>query len=83
MNINFNGNINDVSMLLVSAERYALGRKTYIAQWTCEIIKKNLHLLNEKDKQVIIDDLENRIDYGYECDKEEWFKLLESLKGEK
>ena len=41
MNINFNGNINDVSMLLVSAERYALGRKTYIAQWTCEIIKKN------------------------------------------
>lgn len=45
MQINFNGEAEDISMMLVSAERYALGRKTYIVQWTCEIIKKNMQLL--------------------------------------
>lgn len=48
MKINFNGENEDVSMILVSAERYALGRRTYIVQWTCEIIKNNLHLLSKK-----------------------------------
>lgn len=80
MKINFNGNIEDISAMLVSAERYALGRQTYMVQWTCEIITKNLHLLTEKDKQVIIRDIENPISYGDECDKICWLKLLEILK---
>lgn len=80
MELNFNGNIEDISAVLVSAERYALGRQTYIVQWTCEIITKNLHLLNEKDKKVIIRDIENPISYGDECDKICWLKLLEILK---
>ena len=80
MELNFNGNIEDISAVLVSAERYALGRQTYIVQWTCEIITKNLHLLNEKDKKVIIRDIENPISYGDECDKIWWLKLLEILK---
>ena len=80
MKINFNGENEDISMILVSAERYALGRRTYIVQWTCEIIKNNLHLLSKKDKQVMIRDLENPISYGDECDKAEWLKLLEILK---
>ena len=54
MKINFNGENEDISMILVSAERYALGRRTYIVQWTCEIIKNNLDLLSQKDKQVMI-----------------------------
>ena len=54
MQIKFNGETEDISMMLVSAERYALGRRTYIVQWTCEIIKKNMHLLSEKDKLVMI-----------------------------
>lgn len=45
MQIKFNGEAEDISMILVSAERYALGRRTYIVGWTCEIIKKNIHLL--------------------------------------
>ena len=80
MELNFNGNIEDISAVLVSAERYALGRQTYIVQWTCEIITKNLHLLNEKDKKVIIRDIENPISYGDECDKICWIKLLDVLK---
>lgn len=80
MKINFNGNIDDLSTMLVSAERYALGRRTYIVQWTCEFITKNLNLITEKDKQVMIRDIEKPISYGDECDKICWLKLLEVLK---
>lgn len=80
MKINFNGNIEDLSAMLVSAERYALGRRTYIVQWTCEFITKNLNLITEKDKQVMIRDIEKPISYGDECDKIRWLKLLEVLK---
>lgn len=80
MKIEFNGNTDDISAMLISAERYALGRRTYMVQWTCEIITKNLHLLTEKDKQVMIRDIENAYSYGDDCDKICWFKLLEVLK---
>lgn len=82
MQINFNGEAEDISMILVSAERYALGRRTYIVGWTCEIIKKNMHLLSDKDKAVMIRDLENSISYSDECDKAEWMILLKLLRKE-
>lgn len=82
MQIKFNGEAEDISMMLVSAERYALGRRTYIVGWTCEIIKKNMHLLSEKDKQVMIRDIEQAYSYGDECDKQMWMLLLEKLRKE-
>ena len=33
MTININGTQEDISVMLISAERYALGRRTYIVQW--------------------------------------------------
>lgn len=57
MQIKINGKTEDLSAMLIGAERYALGRKTYIVQWTCEFIGSNLHLLTEKDKQVMIRDI--------------------------
>lgn len=80
MQIKFNGKAEDISMILVSAERYALGRRTYIVDWTCEIIDKNMHLLSEKDKKVMIRDIEQAYSYGDECDKQDWMKLLEKLR---
>lgn len=80
MQLKINGNKDDMSMILVSAERYAMGRRTYIVGWVCEFIKNNLHLLTEKDKRVMIRDIENAISYGDECDKSEWLNLLEKLK---
>lgn len=80
MQINFKGDIQDISMILVSAERYALGSQTYIVSWTCELIKKNLHLITEKDKQVMIEDIEKCKDYGNFIDELCWLKLLEILK---
>jgi hypothetical protein len=82
MKIDVNGETEDLSAMLIGAERYALGRRTYIVQWTCEFIKNNLHLITNKDKQVIIKDLENPISYGDECDKECWMQLLKILKME-
>lgn len=83
MQVKINGDKDDLSMILVSAERYALGRRTYIVNWTCEFIEKNLALLTEKDRQVMIRDLENPISYGDECDKKDWKRLLAILKEEK
>ena len=80
--IKFNGEVIDMSMLLVSAERYALGRRTYIVDWTCEIIKRNVHLLTEKDKLIMIRDIEEAYSYGDKCDEINWKNLLSFLKKE-
>lgn len=80
MEINFNGKIEDISMILLSAERYALGRQTYIVQWTCEVIGGNTHLLTTKDLKVMIRDIENADYYGADFDKKEWLELLDILK---
>lgn len=77
---NFKGNQTDLSMLLVSAERYALGRRTYIVSWTCDVVKNNLHLLTKKDKDVMIRDIESAISYCHNCDTNDWKELLKVLK---
>ena len=82
MQIKLNGKLEDISAMIVGAERYALGRRTYIVQWTCEFIKNNLHLITNKDKQVMIRDIGNPISYGDECDKQCWMQLLKILKKE-
>lgn len=83
MKIDFKGNLDDISIMLLSAERYALGRQTYIVNWTCEVIANNMHLLTEKDKKVMIRDIkEYPYSYGWECDKQEWMRLLAILEKE-
>ncbi len=80
--VTINGKIEDISAMLVSAVRYSLGRRTYMVDWTCEFIRNNTHLLLDKDKKVIIKDIEEQKEYGYgdKCDKECWIALLEYLK---
>lgn len=73
------GNKVDLSMIFLSAERYALGRATYIVQWTCEVLANNLDLITLKDKKVMIRDIKNASYLGWEIDKNEWFKLLKIL----
>ena len=83
MEIELNGKLDDISAMLVSAVRYSLGRRTYIVDWTCEFIRNNLHLLIDKDKQVMIRDIKGQEKYGYgdECDKSCWIGLLKILEG--
>lgn len=84
MEIKINGKLEDISAMLLSAERYALGRRTYIVDWTCEFIRNNLHLILEKDKKVMIRDIKQQEEYGYgdECDKEDWLRLLKILEAD-
>ena len=82
MKVEVFGNEDDLSAMIVSAERYALGRRTYIVQWTCEFIKNNLKLLTLKDKKVMIKDIKNAVYYGDKCDEYEWKKLLKVLEEE-
>lgn len=82
MDIHINGNIEDISAMLLSAERYALGRQTYIVEWTCEFIANNLHLITEGNRQVMIRDIEQCENYGWNCDEKEWKDLLNILKKE-
>ena len=77
--LTFNGKISDMSAMLVSAVRYALGRKTYIVSWTCEFVENNLHLMLERDIRVMIRDIklqENKYGLGDSCDEEDWHNLL-------
>lgn len=83
MQVKINGKKEDLSAMLLGSVRYALGRRTYIVNWTCEFIANNQHLLLEKDKKVIIRDIYQQKEYGYgdECDKEDWLRLLKILEG--
>ena len=82
--ITINGEIGDISAMLVCAVRYALGRRTYLVDWTCEFIRNNTHLLLKKYIKVIIRDIEQQKEYGYgdKCDEECWLALLDYLKKE-
>lgn len=82
MKVEINGEKEDLSAMLIGAERYALGRRTYIVYWTCEFISQNLQLLTKKDKQVMINDIKNAISYGDDCDKKCWMNLLDNLEKE-
>ena len=83
-NMNFKGNIEDISMILVSAERYALGRQTYIVDWTVDVIKDNMHLLTDKDLVVMTKDiLRSTMRYSEEYEGKLWTKLAKQLEEER
>ena len=65
--------------MIISALRYAIGRRTYITEETCSFIKKHPEIVNNRVKTVMLRDLEN-IKYFYkESDTDyPFFKSLES-----
>ena len=73
--------VTDYELILISALRYALGRRTYIVSITTHYIEKEIPTLSEQCKAVMIQDIEKARSYGDKIDKKEWMKLLEKLKG--
>lgn len=74
----------ELGTLCICAERYALGRRTYIVSSVCGIISSLVFELSDKDIYVLIQDIEEPFGgYGDECDKFEWMKLLEFLRMER
>lgn len=74
----------DLELMLSSAVRYALGRRTYIVSTTCNFITCCLDKLSERTLYVIKRDIEERRDMGDEylgdeCDRMNWINLLDRI----
>lgn len=76
--------MSDYEHIVISAVRYALGRMTYIVELTVNYVLKDIEENKLSDQCLIIirNDINSTKDYGMECDKENWMKLLEILKKE-
>lgn len=71
--------------MLISAVRYALGRRTYIVDLTVNYVIEELPRLSDSCKKIMSNDITEQEQFGYgdECDKQDWMRLLDALEGEK
>ena len=71
----------DYEHIVISAERYALGRMTYIVELTVNYILQEIEddKLSDSCLNVIRKDIKSCKNYGMECDKQQWLKLLNRI----
>lgn len=71
----------DYEHIVISAVRYALGRKTYIVELTVNYILEEIEedKLSDSCLDVIRRDIKEAKDYGMEYDKKLWIKLLNRI----
>ena len=69
----------DFALVVGSALRYGLGRRTYITGAISKFIIENIKLIPNDQKLVMIRDIKDKEYYGDDCDKENWRKLLAEL----
>lgn len=67
--------------IIISAERYALGRMTYIVEITVNYILEEIEYdkLSDTCLSIIAEDIRQARNLGMECDKKCWIKLLERI----
>ena len=67
--------------IIISAERYALGRMTYIVEITVNYILEEIEndKLSDTCLSIIAEDIRQAKDLGKECDKQQWIKLLNRI----
>lgn len=76
--------ITDYEHMLISALRYALGRRTYIVSLTTDYIARQIPKLSGRCIDVMIHDIKNPYGgYGDPWDKTDWMCLLEQLEERK
>lgn len=73
--------MSDYEHIVISATRYALGRMTYIVSITIDYVLRDIdnNRLSEKCLKVIANDIKECKDYGLECDRKQWLKLLNRI----
>ena len=71
----------DYEHIVISAERYALGRMTYIVEQTVNYILQEIEndKLSDQCLNIIRKDIKSTKNYGMDCDKKQWIKLLERI----
>lgn len=72
--------------MIISALRYALGRRTYISAETSEFIVENKDIIDGRMKQVMLSDLQHYLERRKEgfitddrCDYDTWVNLYNWL----
>lgn len=73
--------MSDYEHIIISAERYALGRMTYIVELTVNYILQEIedNKLSDSCLNIIRKDIKEARDYGMDCDKKQWLKLLKKI----
>lgn len=73
--------MSDYEQMIVSAERYALGRMTYIVEITVNYILQEIEndKLSDRCLDVIGEDIRSAKNLGMECDEKLWLKLLDRI----
>lgn len=71
----------DYEHIVISAVRYALGRMTYIVEFTVNYVIRaiNNNQVSERCLKIIENDIRSCKDYGMYCDKQQWLKLLNKI----
>lgn len=71
----------DYEHIVISAERYALGRMTYIVELTVNYIMQEIedNKLSDQCLDIMRNDIKKARNYGMQCDKEQWMKLLKRI----
>lgn len=71
----------DYEHMIISAERYALGKITYIVELTVNYILQEIedNKLSDRCLDIIRKDIKEARDYGMDCDKQQWIKLLNRI----
>lgn len=71
----------DYEHIVISAVRYALGRMTYIVELTVNYVLEEIeeNKLSDQCLNIIRNDIKEAKDYGMDCDKEQWLKLLNRI----
>ena len=76
----------EFQQFIIYAERYAIGRMTYVPSAVNDIIIKYLPFITNNTLGVLILDIELEADrdmLGMDCDKQMWLALLDTLKNER
>lgn len=73
--------MSDYEQMIISAERYALGRMTYIVSVTVNYILQEIEndKLSDRCLDVIAEDIRSAKNLGMDCDEKEWLKLLDRI----
>ena len=77
---------NEFQQFIIYAERYAIGRMTYVPSEVNNIILKYLPFIANNTLGVLIQDIELEADrdmLGMDFDKKMWLALLDTLKNER
>ena len=78
--------IQEFQQFIIYAERYAIGRMTYVPSEVNQIIRKYLPRISSNTLGVLIQDIEFEADrdmLGMDFDKKMWLALLDTLKNER